>query len=122
MNALFLKMCLRWGGLRPVYTRWIGFHHTCIENRHRFHATAGGKDVAFQVEASEGLPGLRGTEEVFARIFSNIVSNAVKFSRAGEIIQVRVSSKVDGVTGEVQDRGIGISPEDLPHITSRFFR
>ena len=80
------------------------------------------RNVEFQVDAPETPPDLRGTEEVFARIFSNIVSNAVKFSRPETSIQVRVIPNADGMSVEVQDHGIGIPPEDLPHITSRFFR
>ena len=51
----------------------------------------------------------------------NLLDNAVKYTDAGEV-RVEVQS-VDGhVTLGVEDTGIGIPPEHLPHVTGRFWR
>ena len=80
------------------------------------------RDINIQVEISESLPNLRGAEEAFARVFNNLMSNAVKFSKPEGAVFVRAYQKNCEMIIEVQDHGVGIPPEDLPHITSRFFR
>src|SRR6202043_595519 len=52
------------------------------------------------------------------RAVGNLIDNAIKYSPAGEPVEIRLRS------GEltVRDRGPGISAEDLPHIFDRFYR
>ena len=59
--------------------------------------------------------------DMWEKIVLNLVSNAVKFTFDGEI-RVRVRA-VDGAARlDVTDSGIGIVPEELPHVFERFHR
>ncbi|MGS2614658.1 SpoIIE family protein phosphatase [Micromonospora sp. LZ34] len=59
--------------------------------------------------------------EMWEKIVLNLVSNAVKFTFHGEI-RVRVRA-VDGAARlEVSDTGVGIVPDELPHVFERFHR
>ena len=52
-----------------------------------------------------------------------LVDNAVKYTKPGERIRLRVLRGADGAPCiEVQDSGIGISEEDMTHVFERFFR
>jgi len=55
-------------------------------------------------------------------ILQNLAINAVKFTQAGhvEIRVARDESDAANVVLEVEDTGIGIPPEDLPHIFDSF--
>lgn len=55
------------------------------------------------------------------QVISNLVSNAVKYGRGGPV-RVSVRAAGDRARVEVQDRGIGIAPEDQARIFGRFER
>ena len=54
------------------------------------------------------------------KIFSNLISNALKFTSSGGKVQVKTKEEEDHVEVSVNDRGIGIAQEELPHIFDRF--
>ena len=56
------------------------------------------------------------------RIFTNLVSNAIKYTPPSGIVQVRVGRDDGRAFVEVMDTGIGISSDDLPRIFGKFFR
>lgn len=55
------------------------------------------------------------------QIITNIISNAVKFSKNGEV-EVGYTESPGSVCIYVRDNGVGISKEDLPNIFNRFFQ
>jgi two-component system phosphate regulon sensor histidine kinase PhoR len=65
---------------------------------------------------------LLGAENELHSVFSNLVSNAVKYTPADGSIDIRwwVDEKGGHVT--VRDTGVGIAAEHLPRLTERFYR
>jgi len=63
-----------------------------------------------------------GDKGSFGQIFSNLVSNAVKYSP--DVFDIQVKGRQDGdyVVVEVKDKGLGISEQDVPKMFQRFFR
>jgi signal transduction histidine kinase len=59
--------------------------------------------------------------EMWEKIVTNLVSNAFKFTRHGEVA-VSVSERGDQYVLEVADTGVGIPEAELPHIFDRFHR
>lgn len=59
-------------------------------------------------------------KEKFFRVVDNLVSNAVKFSKDHDRVDVRLSKVDNSIVIEVQDYGMGIPSKMLPDIFTRF--
>ncbi|MEY4723662.1 MAG: hypothetical protein RLZZ324_1175 [Candidatus Parcubacteria bacterium] len=55
-------------------------------------------------------------------VFTNVLSNAVKYSRDGGMIAISAASAQDGVTFHVADAGLGIPMEARSRIFTKFYR
>jgi len=73
------------------------------------------------LDGSEGLL-LRGDERQLASAVGNLVENAVKYSHAGGVVQVRTRLDDTAVEVMVADQGVGIPSRDLDRVFERFYR
>jgi signal transduction histidine kinase len=79
------------------------------------------KGIDFEIEIDPKLPAVQGDEETLYMIVKNLVDNAIKFTLDGRVL-VRAYADDEWVTIEVKDDGIGIPPEGMPNLFSRFYR
>ena len=63
-----------------------------------------------------------GNEDLLYRVIFNLAENAVKYNMPGGTVDILLKSEEDEVILTVEDTGIGIPDEDLPHIFTRFYR
>lgn len=61
-------------------------------------------------------------EKLLRSILTNILSNSIHYSREHSPINLRLTKHHDQVIFQISDRGIGIPPEDLPHLFEPFHR
>ncbi|HEV2606469.1 MAG TPA: phosphate regulon sensor histidine kinase PhoR [Xanthomonadaceae bacterium] len=74
------------------------------------------------VENVAGVDLIGSTKELHSA-FSNLVSNAVRYTPSGGSIRIRFARDAgDGAVLSVQDTGYGIPTQHLPRITERFYR
>jgi heavy metal sensor kinase len=63
-----------------------------------------------------------GNRPALHRLFLVLLDNALKFSRSGGEVILKVESSESRVTVSIQDFGVGISESDMPNIFQRFYR
>lgn len=65
----------------------------------------------------------RGDEARIRQVLENLVSNGIKYNEPGGRVEITVRRNEEGgVIFSVTDDGIGLSDEDFPRVTERFFR
>ena len=81
-------------------------------------------EVGFRAEVQEGLPTIRGDATRLRQVLMNLIDNAVKYSPAGDQVEVRAYTE-DGkrrLRIDVRDHGPGIAREDQGLIFEKFGR
>lgn len=83
--------------------------------------------VAVETHIARELPPVFADPAALGRCIQNLISNAIKYggeSRwlAVSAVKAATQSGADEVQISVKDRGLGIEPEDLPHIFEPFYR
>jgi signal transduction histidine kinase/tetratricopeptide (TPR) repeat protein len=80
------------------------------------------KDISIQAIIQKDVPKLALDRESFSQALSNLLDNAVKFSPIKKEIHVRLSADGKNVILEVEDKGIGIPPDEMDKIFEKFYQ
>ena len=74
----------------------------------------------------EHLPEVRIDANAYRQVLTNLLSNAMKYSPSGSLIRIASRTEErDGMTWQgiaIEDRGMGMSPQELERLGQRFFR
>ena len=85
-------------------------------------ARAEDKGLSFNVQIEPDLPPVKTNVEHMKQLWTNLISNAIKYTEPGGVVKVSLVQNPNYVVGTVQDTGIGIAPEDIPHVFDEFYR
>lgn len=84
------------------------------------------REVAPQANIHQRLGGeglsIQGDARLLFQMFGNLISNALKYSADGSLIEVLASTEDDEVVVAIRDRGMGIPKQDLASIFDRYSR
>ncbi|MCW8835882.1 MAG: ATP-binding protein [Rhodospirillales bacterium] len=87
------------------------------------------RGMTIGIVCSTNLPDVIGDADQLTQVFQNLVDNAIKYGPEATPILIE-ATRLDrmpgtgdpGVSVAVSDEGGGISPEDMPRLTERFYR
>jgi signal transduction histidine kinase len=85
-----------------------------------FSSIEEGPHLRLNIESD--LPQVELDPKRIRQVLANLLSNALRYTPAGEEIEVSLARRGSEMELRVSDRGPGIPPEDLPHIFERFYR
>lgn len=78
------------------------------------------KDIRLETKLDPSAGPIMGDPNRLQQIAWNLVSNAIKFTPAGGRVEARLENLDGHIQLEVNDTGIGIEPDFLPHVFERF--
>ncbi len=79
------------------------------------------KEIEFEADM-EDWAYVEGDEELLALVWTNLISNAIKFTPPGGKVTLGQISDGDSVTVTVADTGCGMTPEMVKHIFDKFYQ
>lgn len=85
-------------------------------------AQATEKNIQLSSYISPNLPAVFMPTEQVKSIWTNLISNAIKYTPSGGSIRISLSQDEHQILGEVQDTGIGIPADAQDKLFSEFFR
>ncbi|MBN8228544.1 PAS domain-containing protein [Corallococcus macrosporus] len=83
---------------------------------------AADKALRLEVDFEQGLPRVRADRARVARIFQNLLGNAIHFTPPGGHIFLKAERRGEQVCFRVKDSGPGIDAAALPHVFDRFWQ
>jgi PAS domain S-box-containing protein len=80
------------------------------------------KEVKVIKKYQENMPQIKADKRLLEIVFVGLISNAVKYSRHGGEIYIKIKTEKDNVLVEIADYGYGIKEEDKSKVFNKFFR
>jgi two-component system, OmpR family, phosphate regulon sensor histidine kinase PhoR len=80
------------------------------------------KQITILLKCSANLPSILANRQNMEEVFSNLITNSIKYSPANATITISGKTENDYLQLQVTDTGFGISTEDQEKIFTRFYR
>ena len=93
------------------------FAETRLDN---FVPVAASKKIQLHLEFPNRSIYFLSDPQLLGRMLDNLLSNAIKYTETGKNVWISVSEERDAISIKVRDEGVGIQPDDLPHLFNKY--
>jgi PAS domain S-box-containing protein len=97
----------------------ISLRELVLNEAEQLRSQVEAKGLSFRVDVPVDLPAVVADSSQIARVITNLVVNAVRYTKQGEI-SINAARRGHHVTVSVSDTGMGIPAEYLPHVFDKF--
>lgn len=80
------------------------------------------RNIILRADMPSDMPSVYGSFIRLQQVFTNLLTNAIKFTPEKGTVHVRLSMNDGQIIVQVQDTGIGVPPQDIPHLFEDFYR
>lgn len=108
-------------GYLPINTKKFDIRSLLSQLVFRFGDQLIDSEVRLKLEASFDLPRANADPERIEQILVNLIGNALRHTEMG-VVEIQACQQKGMILVSVVDTGVGIAPEDLPHVFERFWR
>jgi signal transduction histidine kinase len=89
---------------------------------HKLQGLAHEKQITLDMHLPAGLPLVAGDPNWLEQVVANLVDNAIKYTPNQGQVTLSACQRGKEIAVEVKDTGMGIPPESLSHLFTRFYR
>jgi len=100
----------------------VDLSQVCDSVAHLWTPLMASKAITLEHQVPQNPILVNGSASLLRRVVTNLTMNAFKYNRSGGKVSIRLSVEEGKAVLKVSDTGVGIPPEDLPHIFSFLYR
>ena len=80
------------------------------------------KNIEIRIDSSESVPPLSGDQDEITRLFTNLISNGIKYNKQNGSLLIKIEKIDDYIVTEIKDSGIGMKPAEKNKLFLEFYR
>ena len=80
------------------------------------------KHLTLNFQTSDNLEPIKADNDEITRLFTNLISNAIKYNKENGAIDIKIQSADKYILTSIKDSGIGMKPEEKQKLFQEFFR
>lgn len=123
MVSDLLKLSVKRLEVQHAEAKPINLKDKLIALRQMYEAEASGKGVKIEFTTGNSLPIITAQENHVDELFTNLISNAIKYTPRGGKVNVKLEKENSNcIRFEVSDTGIGIPTEGMKYLFTEFYR
>ncbi|EKD99532.1 MAG: hypothetical protein ACD_22C00237G0012 [uncultured bacterium] len=107
-------------GRFEIYTKLSDVNQLLTDESHRYTALAQAKQIELKIDLDYKVKNIKFDSEKIKQVMNNLISNALKFSSAGGVVEITSRSTSKGATICVSDNGVGISDDVKGRLFNKF--